>query len=246
MSIPSCTSNGQLCTKCYSTQNPSNTCTSSSSQNSSSNEQPCSAYCNTGCNSSCNRAQTYCNLGYQLITSIVGNFPIKEVCGASNETCGYSQYDIIGETWTATNWNSIISKIATAERAGTYGRGNYNAPTPTRASSTQSDENNIITAEKYNQIVKKINQFNSSLSTVNVDNVITATRANALRTGFNNAKFSSSLCDVCNVGSENVGGACGCNCSCACACNCGCSCPCNCSCTCGPSCSCPETPTATT
>ena len=241
MSIPSCTSNAQICNKCYTAQNPSNACTSSSSSNSSNNEQACSVYCDTGCNTSCLTSQAYCSLNHQLISSVAGSYPIKEVCGASNESCGYSQYDRIDTTWSATNWNSLITQIEKAENAGekvSQGSGGT-------AKSAKSNE--PITLEHYNDIITKLNHFkNTSLTKATRDNnqdIITATKANALRSGYNNANFSTDVCDICNAGNEAVGGTCGCNCSCSCSCNCGCSCPCNCSCPCGCSspCSNPQT-----
>ena len=237
MSIPSCISDAQICSLCDTVQNPSDACISTGSKNSSNNKSACSAYCNTGCNTKCNTAQTYCNLGYEFIKTVGGTYPIKEVCGASNEKCGYDQYDRIDTTWSAKNWNSLIDNIEKAEKSGSKS-GQGSGGTATAAVS-----NKPITMSQYNEIVTKLNAFkNTSIdkaSRLNNQDIITATKANALRNGYNNAKFKSTVCDVCNAGGEHIGGTCGCNCSCACSCSCGCPCPCPCNCSCPCGCSSP-------
>lgn len=234
MSIPSCITNAQICSLCNTAQSFSSACTSKSSKNSKNNEQKCSVYCNSGCNTKCNTAQTYCNLEHEFISSVGGSYPIKEVCGSYNQDCGYNQYDRIDTTWSATNWNSLIKCITTAENSGSGDGAQGSVGTVTAAKS-----NDPITMSQYNEIVTKLNGFNNTsidkASRLNNQDIITATKANALRSGYNNAKFKTTVCDICNAGEEHVAPAgchCNCNCSCACSCACGCSCPCNCSCNC--------------
>lgn len=236
-----------ICNKCNTAQNPANACTSSSTKNSSNNKKECSYYCNTGCNTTCVSIQNLCAVNSQYIKSYVGNFPISSIKGYADS--GYGNEDIIKEKWTANDWNSAISQLKEAENIG----GLVTQGTGPSANTVSPDE--VIKATTFNNLRNKIYHFvvDTSCSTVQADiDVITAAKANALRSAYQDAKFNTSVCDICNAaGNQNSGNAsCGCNCTCACSCSCGCSCTCGCSCSvcggcsCGP-CSCANTPAET-
>ena len=223
-----------MCRTCVTVQSgASSCCTSSTSKNSSGSQAwSCSSYCNVGCNSICNTGQGICAVHSQYIKdhADVGAYPGGTV----------NPNDFIHLNWTPAFWNSLIGKLNTAEAVGktsSQGSGGY-------VSAPHASED-VATANLYNQIRSKITNFNTYYSTVSNDQLISATVANAMKTAYEDAKFDSSVCDVCNAGDQSIHGGCNCNCSCDCSCSCGCSCgPCSCSCgpcscSCGPcSCSC--------
>lgn len=192
----------------------------------------CSLYCNVAANNNCDSlAQTFCNLGVQYIKNHadVGAYPIDKI----------SKDDIIYYKWTASKWNSLIEKLNTAGKLGLTRSQGGSGPSIGTIS-----ENDIITANLYNKVEEKIACFNTSYPQVSggpTGTVITATIANAMRTGYNNATFNSSVCDICNTTARQTPGSCTCNCptcsSCPTCSTCP-SCSCNCSCNC-TSCSCP-------
>lgn len=221
---PSCLSQAEYCTKCNTAQDPGSACTSSSSKNSSEKESACSAYCDSGCNSSCNTAQTVCKKMGQYIKNHAD-------VGAYNDP-GVCQGEFIHKIWTEDYWNTLISKIDAAEdigRLSSHGSaGSVTAPIGDGA---------LYTAKLYNEVRKKLCNFNVSYSEVEAHKtIISKTVADAIKTAYNNAQFNSSVCDMCNS-DQTMRGGCGCNCSCSCSCNCGCSCPCSCHCGCSCGCS---------
>lgn len=122
---------------------------------------------------------------------------------------------------TAKNWNKLIQNLEKAESIGQAKRQG------SAGSATLVEPNGVFYAKYYNEIQKKLSGFeNAYFSPVDKDDIITAARINAIRSSYLNAKFKSSVCDICNTSEQN------------CACNCSCSCACSCSCDCGP-CSCP-------
>ena len=215
-----------LCTSCNTTQTVSSCCTSTSSSNSSTQAEGCSSHCNTGCNSKCNVCQTLCenNVEYIKQHADVGGYPGVQV----------SQGWFIHENWTANFWKQLIDALDTAESVG---------KTKSQGSAKEVSDpvvGNAITASFYNDIRDKLCNFHVSYDKVQKDDIITAARANAIMTAYNNAKFDSNICDVCNSGDQSMhpSCACNCNCSCSCSCNCGCSCPCECACPCYCDCPC--------
>ena len=233
-----------ICNKCNTIQNSADACTSSSSTNNRSNKKGCSYYCNTGCNTTCVSIQNLCSVNSQYIKSYVGNFPISSIKGYADS--GYGKEDIIKNKWTADNWNLAISQLEKAENIGglvTQGAG---------PSANTVSPNEVIKATTFNNLRNKIYHFvvGTSCSTVkglstnnqpSEADVITAAKANALRSAYQNAKFNTSVCDICNAaGNQNSGNAsCGCNCTCACSCSCGCPSCGGCSCPVCGGCSCP-------
>lgn len=202
--------------------------------------QSCANYCNVAANNNCDsKAQTFCNLGVQYIKdhADVGAYPIDEI----------QKDDIIYQKWTASKWNSLVNKLDTASGLGVTS--SHGGAGPSVGTISQDD---IITANLYNTIEAKIAKFNTSYNTVTGGpdgTIISATVANAMRTGYNNATFNSSVCDICNTTARQTPGTCSCNCtscsacsscpscpSCSCSCSCNCtscacnctSCPCNC------------------
>lgn len=225
-----------ICNKCNTAQNPADACTSTTSTNSSNNKKDCSYYCNTGCNTTCVSIQNLCAVNSQYIKSYVGNFPISSIKGYADS--GYGNEDIIEDKWAATNWNSAISQLKEAENIG----GLVTQGTGPSANTVSSGE--VVKATTFNNLRNKIYHFvvNTSCSTVQADvDVITAAKANALRSAYQDAKFNTSVCDICNAaGNQNSGNAsCGCNCTCACSCSCGCPSCGGCSCPVCGGCSCP-------
>ena len=250
-----------ICNKCNTAQNPNNACTSTSSTNNVSNEKACSYYCNTGCNTTCVSIQNLCKVN-QYIKKYVGNFPISSIKGHANSKKP-GEEDIIKNKWTAYNWNLAISQLEEAEKIG----GLETQGTGPKANTVSTNE--VIKATTFNELRNKIYHFVvdddiscSIVKGLSTDNklkleeadIITAAKANALRDAYQNAKFNTSVCDICNAaGNQNSENAsCGCNCTCACSCSCGCpscggcSCPVcgGCSCPVCGGCSCPE-PTST-
>lgn len=210
----------------------------------------CSTYCNINCNNECESSQRYCDIGYQSIVKHgdVGSYPGTTI----------QKDDFIHEKWSASYWNSLIDKIEMAESVGKkVSHGSAGSVT------AGIGYPYFQTADLYNQVNTKLTNFrDASYSKVQVDQLITATVANAIQTAYTNAKFNASVCDVCNAtGSQSVQ-ECLCNCptcsvcsscpscptcsscpSCACSCACSsCSCNCSsCSCNCS-SCASPSTP----
>ena len=212
---PSCITDSQLCNSCYASQS----CTNCKDDNS---PPSCSDYCNSGCNTTCKSAQTFCSNGVQKIVNHADVPSFMSGCWAKDQ--------IIYNNWKATDWNNVLKALSKAASLGKE-RSQGSLPSYTSASS-----NGVVTAEIYNSMVDCINFFNKSISKVNVNDVIRASHALALETGYNSATFNSSVCDVCNAGNENRND-CNCDCDCDCDCSCGCSCDCDCPCTC-PGCSC--------
>lgn len=183
----------------------------------------------SGCNQCNSTCQTLCQVGYQLIKDHpnVGAFPWGEVKGWATHP---GAEDMLYKFLTAANWNSLITKINNAESVGSK------SSQGSAGTATTVQPQQVFYAKYYNEIQKKLSGFiDGTFPVVKKDDLITAVRINAIRNGFNSAKFKTSVCDTCNNG--QVG--CACNCSCSCDCSCGCSCSCgpSCSCDCGPSCS---------
>ena len=108
---PSCLNQDEYCKLCNLAQLTPDGCTSTSVANSASKTKPaCSTYCNTGCNSECNQPQTVC--------VIMGQY-IKDHADVGGYNGGIiNKDDFIHEKWTADYWNTLISKLNTAERVG--------------------------------------------------------------------------------------------------------------------------------
>ena len=182
----------------------------------------------------------------------VGSYPGKTV----------TTEDVIAHVWTKNYWNSLINKINNAETVGKEAK-HGSAGSVTAAIGYPA----VYTKGLYNQVQKKLTNFGeASYNAVEVDQLITVSVANAIGTAFNNAKFSWSVCDVCNASGSQSVQECLCNCptcsvcstcpscptcstcpSCACSCSCS-SCSCNCSscssCSTCPSCSTPASATS--
>ena len=177
------------------------------------------------CNPSC---QTLCQVGYQLISKHpnVGDFPWKAVKGWATNP---GNEDYLRDVLTAKNWNTLIEKLNSAEQVGEESsQGSGGIATPV-------ESNQVFQALYYNEIQKKLNNFEDAyFDPVKKDDLVTAARINAIRNSFLQAKFKSSVCDICNTGLNE----CSCNCSCDCDCDCACECDCDCDCDCGCDCNC--------
>ena len=191
--------------------------------------QPCSAYCNTrGSNNVCSSPQNYCAIGHQIVVSH-GNMPKHPAiaCVAKDQ--------IIAKNWTAAYWNALVDALASAERFG-------HLVSQTDTANPYVQQNQVITAAIYNQMVNKYNNFHGGLSQVAKDQVIYGANHAATLTGkYGQLTFDTNVCDICNATVQGAG-VCDCNCACPCDCPCDCPCPCSCdnpcSCDCGCSCSC--------
>lgn len=208
-------------------------CTSRSSSNGETDYAPCAVWCNSSCNTVCDSVQAYCSKGRQLITShgTVGAYP-PPACMAKDQ--------FIFRNWTAEYWNGLIDQLDTAEQMGEtkpQGTGPVATPAAPDPCNDTHIPNSLVTAEKYNQVVAKLNRFNLNIATVNVGDVIRGAHAVALHEGHASATFNTDVCDVCNV-SGQTSPKCDCWCGCACSCPCGCDCPCSCDCSCSCSCDC--------
>lgn len=219
---PSCITDSQICNKCYASESCQN-CTDGSGNH------PCSAYCNSGCNTICISEQTFCALGVEVTIDHADVKPYPQGCWEKDQ--------FIFRNWTAEMWNNVLGWIDDTAKLGVE----QNQGTPPGHTKVNPDpdnvthvENSLVTAEKYNQMVAKINFFNQSLATVKQGDVIRGTHAMALKDGYEDKTFNQDVCDVCNVPDQNRNSCnCSCVCSCSCSCNCTCSCPCYCGCTSG-------------
>lgn len=202
--------NSPMCIKCHS-GNPYSYHASRGCRNTSA---PCGNYCNgTGNGNVCSSPQNYCSIGRQLITS---HGDIRQhpaiACVVKDQ--------IIAKNWTAAYWNALIDELATAENLGHQ----VNQPdTPNVYVQPQQ----VITADIYNAMIEKYNNFHAGLPKVSKDQVIYGANHAATLTGkYGQLTFNTNVCDICNASAQG-GGTCGCSCSSSCG---GCSSPCcNCS-----------------
>lgn len=210
---PPCASLSLICETCNSSQSRANCA------------QYCSSTCDAGYNTSCKSAQSFCRIASQLIE---GHADVPAVASPS---C-YSKDEFIHKAWTAKYWNDLRERFKKASGLGLVQKqGNVPIASPAVKSDNSGaanshPQNSLITADKYNEVIRMMNAFNQSLPTVKKDDVIKAAHAIALVNGTANAKFNINVCDICNAGGQRVGG---CGQPCACFCGCPCSCPCPCS-----------------
>lgn len=182
----------------------------------SSNSTACGAC--VACNTVCVDQQAYCLISRENINTHGDVGTYTNICMAQNE--------IIIKQWTAAWWNDLQDDLLTANTVGkTQSQGASLTMTPAVASPPPQNAahpaNSLITAEKYNQIIRGLNAFNQTINEATQNDPIKAARALAFQTGFNAARFNSGVCDVCNASAQSHF-----NCSCNCTCSCECSCPC--------------------
>jgi hypothetical protein len=199
-----------ICVTCYTGQA---SCTKS--QGCQTQAAPCASNCNTKCLT----AQTYCNIGYQSISSHgdVGSFS------------GFKapEKGLIFKSWTAEKWNLLQKKFEAAMDVGQkVSQGVEVSFTRAAADPDNKDhpDNSLITADKYNEFVAAINGFGGKLDEVVAKKTpIMLSHSTDLDNGFTNAKFKTTVCDLCNAGKQY---SCTYNCSCnyQCSCNHHCSC----------------------
>lgn len=220
-----------MCTGCN-TNDPHTkpSCCDGGGSNTTNNADTCSAWCVVSCNSVCDTAQAYCSIGHEKINS-------HSDVGAHPAISCISKDEFIFRNWTARYWNSLGDKLDTAENVGyTENQGVTAAHSVAVADPCNNNHpgGSLVTASKYNEIVKKLNRFHLSLGSVKgaaqvgceLADVIRGAHAAALVNGYNSATFNPGVCDQCNItGQTNP--TCDCNCDCPCDCNCGCSCGCS-------------------
>lgn len=202
------------------------------------------ATCNTVCQA---QSQAYCKIGHELIQN-------HETVGKYTEIC-HKKDEFIFRNWTAKWWNDYQDDLLTADKMGMKVPHNKGVTYSERAAPDPCNDthipNSLVTAKKYNEHVTNLSKFGVTIPSVvgvsdnGVGDVIRGAHALALRTGFNTAKFHSTVCDVCNTANQLTFN-CSCNCTCSCSCSCDCSSPnrscnrgCGCSCGCSCSCNCP-------
>lgn len=224
---PECITDDELCSKCYASESCMN-CFNGSG------DHGCSAYCDSGCNTICDVAQTFC---YNGVETVVDHADITKW----PYNC-YVKDEFIFRNWRSAMWNERINQLTKAAGLGLVCKQSQSSGgIPSSGAFTTPDPqnfphpaNSLVTADKYNKMVARINYFRKSLSTVKgaaevgceAADVIRGTHAMALYNGFNSMKFNTNVCDVCNAGNENRND---CNCDCDCDCTCDCDCYCNCS-----------------
>ena len=159
-----------------------------------------SIYCGT-CNVDCNTSQAYCDIGHESITSHgnVGSF----------SGFGANVNDLIHANWTVAKWNELHDLYLTANNMG------LKSPQGASLSFSTVSNGNLYTSKLYNEFSTAASAFGSSTPSVNPEDLITVGRSKALETGFANGKFNSSVCDICNAGTQhNCGYNCNCNYNC--------------------------------
>lgn len=146
-----------MCTKCNA-KNPhtnASCCTGTTGFNGATNYETCATYCDSSPNTVCTVKQSYCNIGREKINthSDVGAHPAI-ACTKKDE--------FIFRNWTAKYWNSLIDKLDTAE---VVGRVSEHGSILDPAHVTADPQNyphpagSLVTAAKYNEIVKMLNNF---------------------------------------------------------------------------------------
>lgn len=180
-----------------------------------------------GCNTNCTSCQTYCQVGWEYIKNDPDVGPYDDsICMAKDE--------FIFRNWTAEWWNDYQDDLLTADKMGKKESHNKGVQFPDGRAVADPENSphpagSLVTAKKYNEMVQALSLFSANIATVlgvadnGVGDVIRGTHAIALQTGYNNAKFKSSVCDICNAtGFQHAA----CSCNNACSCYCACSCPC--------------------
>lgn len=235
-----------VCTKCNWT-NPEtvSNCKSLSAQTP---KTKC-ATCNTVCQA---QKQNYCTIGHENINTHATVGKYTEICHVKDE--------FIFRNWTAAWWNDYQDDLLTADKMGRHTPHNNGVSYSERAVADPCNNNHpansLVTAKKYNEQKAALAKFGVTIPGVKgaaevgceAADVIRAAHALALKTGFNNAKFDSDVCDTCNTATQFTN-KCTCNCSCSCSCVCPCSsvgsssgctgCGCSCGCYCPCFCPCP-------
>lgn len=181
------------------------------------------------CNTKCTSCQAYCQLGYQLIES---HGTVKDY---KDPSC-MAKDEFIFRNWTAQYWNTLQTMLLTADKMGLSSPHNAgvsfpNGPAAPDPTNSLHPQNSLITAQKYNDVAVALGKFSSSISQVvgvsqnGVGDVIRGTHAVAISRGYHNAKFKTSVCDICNAsGYQHAGCSCNSACNCYCSCSCGCDC----------------------
>lgn len=190
-----------ICTSCYTelTQRSSSDCSGDNT----------TSYCSGTCNTSCNSAQNYGNISFNES----GCQTLAEHGDLSFSGFNATQNGIIYNYWTHSKWNELQEAIEDAYNIGQKSSTNQSRD----LYFTRVNSNDVITAEQYNQFSKNVrtnfNCSNGDAPLVEKDNtIITKTLSDQLDKLLNNSTFNSSVCDLCNTGSQT-------NCSYNCSCN---------------------------
>ena len=183
----------------------------------------CADWCDAECNNLCEENQAYCYIEHQYIKD-------HGDVGGYNGSTSITSEDYIHKVWTADYWNTLINKLEVAGKVG------FKGPMGSGPAVTANiGYPHFQTASLYNQVEAKLSHFNASYDKVSVNDLITATLANAIGFAYNVATFSYSVCDVCDATGSQSLQQCSCNCPTCSACPECSACP---SCTTCPSCSC--------
>lgn len=190
-----------LCTLCYSgvTERKKTDCSGSNT----------TGWCDT-CNSICNSAQNY------------GALTQFQNCAVSEHAdIDFSKFNAVAgqgihSYWTADKWNELQEVFELLYNIGQQKSTNQ-IVTPitfSRVCSFNDDNiNSVITADQYNSFINASKHFNNSKTTSVTQNVTTISKSlsDQLDNLIDNNTFKSSVCDICNIGSQHY---CAYNCSC--------------------------------
>lgn len=193
-------SKSALCESCYTGQSQR-----TSSSCSGSNTTP---YCDS-CNSICNSAQNYGNLS-------IGKCSVLQHPDIDFSGFNAKQGDFIYKYWTADKWNELQEIFSLLYSIGNK-KSTEDIYTPVSFTQVCKNENsnNLITADQYNAFIDASTEhFNNDINTQTVEKdntIISKSLSDQLDKLLQNSFFNSSICDICNVGSQH---SCTYNCAC--------------------------------
>lgn len=156
-------------------------------------------YCKDDKNSICNTSQAYCRIGIYNIQNHedVGSF----------EYFNANSNDLITDIWTAKKWNNLQELYEKASWVGAT----ESQKQKEKLDIKRVNKDEFITHTAYNDLINASNFFEQKFNTVNKNDLITKALSDILDEGIKNAKFHSSVCDVCNSGGQAF---CAYNCAC--------------------------------
>lgn len=150
-----------------------------------SNTTPYCGNCNTDCNTSMSfRSQGIINISQH---GDVGSFT------GFNAT----KNAVIKDVWTVEKWNNLQSLYKKANSVG------HKQSQNASLSFTPATPNAAITDSLYNEFADAAEAFNTTINSVDKDDIITVALSNALEQGFAKSKFNNNVCDICNAGGEH-------------------------------------------
>lgn len=141
------------------------------------------------CNGVCNTEQSLCTINSQNASTYGGEFswPVNPEA----ET-------IIAKVWTAEAWNNLKSAIDKAYSAGSQCSSAGQSFGPNTMTTVNNED--VITAEIYNNAGKAINKLGGDVETVvSKETIIRHYHATSMAAGYNNGEIYGNACNDCNV-----------------------------------------------